>query len=76
MKETSELEYLGYLQLYQNTMLPHTNHKTFAACGLEEPFFHLCHCVSFFGFGGKQFLVLLTWVPVVPLCQIFGCGGK
>ncbi len=34
---------------------------------------------QFFGFGGKQFLVLcmyLVYNTVVQLCQFFGCGGK
>ncbi len=36
-------------------------------------------CVSFFGSGGKQFLVLRTYLvynTVVWLCQFFCCGGK
>ena len=36
-------------------------------------------CVSFFGSGGKQFLVLRTYLvynTVVRLCQFFCCGGK
>ncbi len=36
-------------------------------------------CVSFFGSGGKQFLVLRTYLvynTVVRLCQFFGCGEK
>ncbi len=40
---------------------------------------HLWCCVSFFGSGGKQFLVLLTYVvynTVVRLCHFCCCGGK
>ena len=36
-------------------------------------------CVSFFGSGRKQFLVLRTYLvynTVVRLCQFFCCGGK
>ncbi len=36
-------------------------------------------CVGFFGSGGKQFLVLLTYLvynTVVRLCQCFCCGRK
>ncbi len=36
-------------------------------------------CVSFFGSGGKQFLVLrsyLVYNTVVWLCLLFCCGGK
>jgi hypothetical protein len=36
-------------------------------------------CVSFFGCGGKLFLVLLTYLvynTVVQLCQFFCCGQK
>ena len=36
-------------------------------------------CVSFFGSGGKQFLVLRTYLvynTVVWLCHFFCCGGK
>jgi hypothetical protein len=36
-------------------------------------------CVSFFGSGGKLFLVLLTYLvynTVVRLCQFFCCGQK
>ncbi len=35
-------------------------------------------CVSFFGSGGKQFLVrtYLVYNTVVRLCQFFNCGGK
>ncbi len=36
-------------------------------------------CVSFFGSGGKSFLVLRTYLvynTVVWLCQFFCCGGK
>ncbi len=36
-------------------------------------------CVSFFGFGGKQFLVLRTYLEyntVVRLCYFCCCGGK
>ncbi len=36
-------------------------------------------CVSFFGSGRKQFLVLHTYLvynTVVRLCQFFCCGGK
>ncbi len=36
-------------------------------------------CVSFFGSGGKQFLVLRTYLvfnTVVQLYQFFCCGGK
>ncbi len=37
------------------------------------------YCVSFFGSGGKWFLVLRTYLmynTVVRLCQLFCCGGK
>jgi hypothetical protein len=80
--------------------------KTLAACGLEELFFQLCHCVSLFLLWreivlGVTYLpyqlchcvwlhrsVFWLWreivlgvtylptIPVVPLCQVFGCGGK
>jgi hypothetical protein len=81
--------------------------NTLATCGLEEPFFQLCCCVSFlfwreigfgfthylctkstiqlwccvsfFGSGGKLFLVLLKYLvynTVVRLCQFFCCGRK
>ena len=36
-------------------------------------------CVGFFGSGGKQFLVLRTYLvhnTVVRLCHFFCCGGK
>jgi hypothetical protein len=36
-------------------------------------------CVSFFGSGGKSFLVFCTYLvynTVVRLCQFFCCGGK
>ncbi len=36
-------------------------------------------CVSFFGSGGKKFLVLRTYLEyntVVRLCNFFCCGGK
>jgi hypothetical protein len=39
----------------------------------------LWFCVSFFGSGGKLFLVLRTYLvynTVVQLCQFFFCGGK
>jgi hypothetical protein len=38
----------------------------------------LWHCVSFFGSGGKWFLMFHTYLvynTVVGLCQFFGCGG-
>ncbi len=89
--------------------------NTLATRGLEEPFFQLCCCVSFFVVAeivlGDTYLsyqlcrcvffllrqeivfglhrsVFWLWreivlgvtslptIPVVPLCEFFGCGGK
>ncbi len=52
---------------------------TLTARGLEELFFQLCCCVSFLVSGGKQILVLLTYLEyntVVALCQFFGSGRR
>jgi hypothetical protein len=44
--------------------------NTLAACGLEELFFQLCHCVSFFVVAGNSFRCYLPTIPVVPLCLV------
>jgi hypothetical protein len=51
-------------------------HDTLAARGLEELFFQLCCCVSFFVVAGKGFRCYLPTIPVVPLCHFFGCSRK
>jgi hypothetical protein len=46
---------------------------------LGYPTIQLWCCVSFFGSGGKKFLVLCTYFvfnTVVRFCQFFCCGGK
>ncbi len=50
---------------------------TYYLCTLST--IQLWCCVSFFGTGGKWFLVLRTYLlynTVVQLCQFFCCGGK
>jgi hypothetical protein len=44
--------------------------NTLAVRGLEELFFQLCHCVSFFVVAGNSFRCYLTTIPVVPLCLV------
>ncbi len=56
--------------------------KTLAARGLEEFFFQLCCCFSFWfqgeiGFGFIYYVLMyLEYHTVVVLCQFFGSGGK
>ncbi len=38
--------------------------------GLEELFFQLCHCVSFFVVAVNSFRCYLPTIPVVPLCLV------
>ncbi len=38
--------------------------------GLEELFFQLCHCVSFFVVVGNSFRCYLPTTPVLPLCLV------
>ncbi len=44
--------------------------NTLAAHGLEELFFQLCRCVSFFFVAGNSFRCYLPTIPVVPLCLV------
>ncbi len=66
-----------YIELYQFHF-----RKTLAARGLEELFFQLCYCVSFWfwqeiGFGFIYYVLMyLECNTVVVLCQFFGSDGK
>jgi hypothetical protein len=52
------------------------SHDTLVSHGLEDFFFQLCCCVSFFVVAGNSFRCYLPAIPVVPLCLFFGCGRK
>jgi hypothetical protein len=56
--------------------------NTLAVRGLEDFFFQLCCCVSFWfwqqiGFGFIYYVLMyLEYNTVVALCYFFGSGGK